>query len=104
MSSNSRAFAVFRTTLLVVSVLFILEPTSATATDLDKDEPVYFSLIVSSGPTLNPLGVVSAVNEALEFIENDGTILPGYSLQYSQVLDAQVRRKFETHSYIAQLQ
>lgn len=91
MSSNVKAFAVFRTTLLIASVLFTLEPASVTATELDRDEQVYFSLIVSSAPTLNSLRVVNAVDEALEFVENDGTILPGYSLQYSQVLDAQVR-------------
>lgn len=96
MFSINRAFAAFRTTLLFVSVVFTLELASAVSTDLDKDEPVHFSLIVSGALTLKPLGIVSAVDEALEFIENEGTILHGYSLQYAQVLDAQVRCKFGT--------
>lgn len=92
MSSSTKAFAVCGTTLLIASIVFTLEPASATATELDRNDPVYFSLIVSSAPTLNSLGVVSAVDEALEFVENDSTILPGYSLRYFEVLDAQVRR------------
>ena len=87
MSPHSPAFIAFTTvTLLIASVVV----GSARATEVDRDA-VYFSLVVSSVPTLNTLGVISAVDEVLELIENDTTILSGYSLQYSQVLDAQVR-------------
>ena len=54
------------------------------------DQPVYFSLIVSSTPTINTSGIVSAVDQVLELINSDTTILPGYCLQYIQVLDTQV--------------
>ena len=51
---------------------------------------VHFSVIVSSTPaTLNTSGVVSAVDRALELINNDPAILPRHSLRYSQ-LDTQV--------------
>ena len=55
------------------------------------DQPgLYFSLIVSSTTTINMSGIVSAVDQALELINNNTTILPGYSLQYTQELDTQV--------------
>ena len=58
------------------------------------DQPgLYFSLVVSSTPTMNMSGIVSAVDHALELINSDTTILPGYSLQYTQVLDTQVSIK-----------
>ena len=60
----------------------------------DRDQPVYFSLMVSSAPTLDTSGVVSAVDQTLELINNDTTILSGYDLKYSQVLDTQVRQIF----------
>ena len=57
------------------------------------DDQLYFYLIVSGAPTPNNVRVVSAVNKALELIENDTTILPGYHLSYLDVLDAQVSYK-----------
>ena len=63
-----------------------------TATDGSDPQPVYFSLMVSSAPTLDTTGVVSVVDQTLHLINNDTTtVLHGYSLQYSQLLDAQVR-------------
>ena len=59
-------------------------------TSSDTDQPVYFSLIVSSTPTINTSGIVSAVDQVLELINSDTTILPGYCLKYTQVLDTQV--------------
>lgn len=56
---------------------------------------VYFSLMVSSAPTLNTSGVKSAVDQALEVVHNDNTILPGHRLQYLGVLDTQVRVSFQ---------
>ena len=90
MSSVIYYAAITTATLLLASVLTTTTTAPARATAADRDA-VYFSLVVSSSPTLNTSGVVGAVDEALELIENDTTILPGYTLQYSQVLDAQVR-------------
>ena len=74
-------------TALTVSCLVALEFVAAA----DGDQPVYFSLMVSSAPALDTSGVVSSVDQALQLINNDTTVLPGHNLQYSQVLDAQVR-------------
>ena len=58
------------------------------------DQPgLYFSLVVSSTPTMNMSGIVSAVDHTLELINSDTTILSGYNLQYTQVLDTQVSIK-----------
>lgn len=59
-------------------------------TAADGDQPVYFSLMVSSAPTLDTTRVVPAVDQALQFINSDTAILPGYNLLYTQVLDTQV--------------
>ena len=53
------------------------------------DQPVYFSLIVSSTPTTNTFGIVPAVNQALELVQSNN-ILSGYRLQYTKVLETQV--------------
>ena len=60
------------------------------------DQPVNFSLIVSSAPTINTSGIVSAIDQVLERINSDTTILPGYCLQYTQVLDTQVSKSTST--------
>ena len=72
---------------MIIASLVTIDSTSAAA---GADQPLYFSLVVSSDLTLNTSGIVTAVDETLELIRNDTTILPGYSLQYSQVLDNQV--------------
>ena len=57
----------------------------------DDQSSVYFALMVSSTPTLNTSGVVSAVDQALERVNNDNSnVLPGIRLQYTSVLDTQV--------------
>ena len=59
-------------------------------TEAGGDQTVYFSLTVSSAPTLDTTGIVSDVDQALELINNDTAILPEHDLHYSHVLDAQV--------------
>ena len=56
----------------------------------EEKSNIYFSLMVSSAPTLDTTGVVPAVNKVLDAINSDSTILPGYRLEYSTVLDTQV--------------
>ena len=70
--------------LLLTGVLAISDSANA-----DDDTLIHFSLVVSSAPTLNTAGVVTAVADTLELINNYSTILPGYRL-YSQVLDSEV--------------
>ena len=58
---------------------------------------INFALMVSSAPTLNTSGVISAVDKALEVINSgDSNVLPGVRLQYtwSSVLDTQVSTQF----------
>ena len=54
------------------------------------DQPVNFSLIVSIAPIINTSGVVSAVDQALELITTNTTILHDHCLQLSQVINVQV--------------
>ena len=72
--------------------LFLLLIALNLCTNSATDQPVYFSLIVSSAPTINTSGIVSAVDQVLELINSDTTILPGYCLQYTPVLDTQVSK------------
>ena len=58
---------------------------------------INFALMVSSAPTLNTSGVISAVDKALEVINSgDSNVLPRVRLQYtwSSVLDTQVSTQF----------
>ena len=68
-------------------LLIALSLGTSSATDQPR---LHFSLIVSSTPTINISGIVSAVDQALELINSNTTILPGYCLQYTQELDTQV--------------
>ena len=55
------------------------------------ESSVYFALMVSSAPTLNTSGVVSAVDQALGVVNRaNSNVLPGVRLQYTSVLDTQV--------------
>ena len=76
--------------LAILTVSCLTSVSAAT----NGDQPVYFSLVVSSAPTLDTSRVVSSVDQALQLINSDVTVLPGYNLQYPQVLDSQVKDKF----------
>ena len=77
-------------TRLLVSLVVAALSTSVKG---DHDPSVYFGLMVSSAATLNTSGVVSAVDQALETVNSDSTILPGVRLQYTRALDTQVRQR-----------
>lgn len=85
--SSLRKLAVFARLITSLELVIVGAKLGAAS---DGDEPMYFSLMVSSAPTLNTSGIASAVDEALKLVHKDATLLPGYSLQYSQVLDSQV--------------
>ena len=70
--------------------LRVLSALGADPVSLNLNDTLYFTLMVSSAPTLNTTGVVSAVDRVLDVINNDSNLLPGYRLQYSDVLDTQV--------------
>ena len=76
--------------VLVAIVVLIDATTVLVSGATDRDDHLYFSLIVSGTPTLKNVKVIHAVDKALELIQNDSTMLPGYHLSYSHVLNVQV--------------
>lgn len=83
----------FQLLLLLTTLGICTLPNSATSTE----QPIYFSLVVSSAPTLNTLKIVPAINRTLELVRKN-VILPGYHLQYSHLLDVQVSSKLKASS------
>lgn len=66
---------------------------------------IYFSVVVSNAPaTLNSSGVLSAVDRAIQLINNDPTILPRHHLQRSllstQVSDIEHNNFVTCHPWI----
>ena len=88
----SRKFGI--TAFLAVTVSCLILVSAA-----DGDQSVYFSLVVSSAPTLDTSQVVSSVDRAVQLINSDVTVLPGYNLQYPQVLDSQVINRLKNFQY-----
>ena len=82
----------------IVAALSLLFAVCAASGDSIAEDPttIYFSLMVSSAPALDNTGVLSAVDQVLDVINNDNKILPGYRLQYANVLDTQVSRMCQT--------
>lgn len=63
---------------------------SAVLYTVSNSSPLYFTLMVSSAPGMNTSDIVPSLERALEDINSDSTILPGYSLRYTRVLDTRV--------------
>ena len=83
--------------VVVASFLLVL---SCAPSIYGESLSINFALMVSSAPTLNTSGVVSAVDQALEEINSaSSNVLPGVRLQYTTVLDTQVstHRNFYTN-------
>ena len=55
----------------------------------DRRTPIVFGLIVSFGGSFNSSGAVPGVRMALDQINNNTNLLPGYSLHYA-LSDSQV--------------
>ena len=55
----------------------------------DTRTPLYFALLQSFGSELNGSGSVAGLQVALDRINNDPTLLPGYTLHYT-LTDSQV--------------
>ena len=56
----------------------------------DTRTPLYFALLQSFGGQYNGSGAVAGLQVALDRINSDPTLLPGYSLHYT-LTDTQVR-------------
>ena len=50
-----------------------------------EEQPLFFTLMVSNASTLKTTGVIVAVNQALDVVNNDSDILSGYTLKDAQV-------------------
>lgn len=76
----------------LLSVLFAIILACCASFCVGSDDDIYFSLMISRAPgsLSTPSGVIGAVDQALDIINNDSNILPGFRLQYSTVLDTQV--------------
>ena len=57
----------------------------------DGSTPLYFALVLSSGGEYTSIGAVPGVQVALDYVNNQPDILPGYSLHYT-LADSQVMR------------
>ena len=55
----------------------------------DDSTPLYFALVLSSGGEYTSIGAVPGVQVALDYINSQPDILPGYSLHYT-LSDSQV--------------
>ena len=72
--------------VLLVSLIACLSPGATLSTVSGEGGNIYFSVIVSNAPaTLNSSGVLSAVDRAIQLVNNDPTILPRHHLQRSLV-------------------
>ena len=67
----------------------------------DTRMPLYFALLQSFGSEYNGSGSVAGLQVALDRINSDSTLLPGYSLHYT-LTDSQV--KLEHSLFIYSLQ
>lgn len=45
--------------------------------------PLHFALVLSRGAQFNSFGAVAGVKLALDMINNDSSLLPGYTLHYT---------------------
>ena len=55
----------------------------------DSRMPLYFTLMLSFGGDYTSIGALPAVQIALDYINNEPSILPGYTLHYT-LADSQV--------------
>ena len=84
---------------LVANFLIVLVSCMSSSNCADESS-VYFALMVSSTPTLNTSGVVPEVDQALGVINRaNSNVLPGIRLQYTSVLDTQVRQISSCYMY-----
>ena len=58
--------------------------------------PLYFALVLSSGGEYTSIGAVPGVQVALDYVNSQPDILPGYSLHYT-LADSQVMRSTPTY-------
>ena len=61
--------------------------------------PLFLALLMSFGGAARSSGVIPGIQIALDQINNDSTILPGYTLHYT-LMDTQVRCSYLAHFHV----
>ena len=51
--------------------------------DTDARTPLYFALVLSFGGDYTSIGALPGIQVALDYINNDLSLLPGYTLHYT---------------------
>ena len=59
------------------------------ANESDERTPLYFAMVLSFGGEFTSIGALPGVQIALDYINNEPSILPGYTLHYT-LTDSQV--------------
>ena len=75
--------------LAYVSTYPELELAHEANSSTNKSIPIYLALIMSFGGAFNTSATIAGVQIALDLINDDPTLLPGYSLHYTAT-DSQV--------------
>ena len=77
--------------------LQVYPPVSANGT-AGGPKAIFFALMMSFGGNFKSSGTIPGVQSALDRINNDPTLLPGYKLHYT-LTDSQVRAYRYLHAY-----
>ena len=72
-----------------LSFIFLSNGDTANGQNADR-KPLYFQLHVSQSDVLDHSGYIPAVDVALRLINSNETILTGYHLMYTDIIDPQV--------------
>jgi gamma-aminobutyric acid type B receptor len=70
--------------------------------ETDGRTPLYFALVLSFGGSYKSIGALPGVQIALDYINSERSILPGYSLHYT-LTDSQCDRSTAIRSYFTQM-
>lgn len=76
--------------LFQVASLVLLLLTVQWQTAASQTTQLYFMYVTSKSSVFNSSGTVAAVDMALETINADPNLLPGYQLNYPELLDSEV--------------
>ena len=85
-----KRFAVFICTAVLAGSLLLHSVAGEDASGAEPLKPLYFMYITSFGESFNSSGTIPAVDLAVEAVNADPTLLPGYELRYNGPFDSKV--------------